>query len=699
MDQPFKDPRELEKTIAKLEERLSDAEDEVQILREGYRNLALLLDAVRESSIHTEHFQNRLEAELQRHGVEIKRNSSHIQEILQSRIWRALVSAAGLMLRLGGKTATAPVQGAPVRSTPVRGASEMLPTGVPAPVRAPQALRRAAASRHAGGLMATRQWNEVLGKCIAGLPAAGVPRISIITPAWNTRPSWLAEAAISVLEQTPREREWCIVDDASTKTGFHRLFPILQTSSQIKVRSLERNRGISGATNEGLRVASAEYVCFLDHDDMLTPTAIAECLEALDRGLDAVYTDSDKVDESGIRREPFYKPDWSPEYFRGVMYIGHLLCVRRDFALEIGGFDSRYDGVQDFEFMLRYSEKTGRIGHVSKVLYHWRAVQNSVASSSDAKGDLGKLQCAAVQEQLTRLHLPAAAEAPGPVRIASRLFLEPRTNGPCVSIVHSGRKTLQTYWIDALPASLKRRRILISRSCASITTPPMRGALRLMQTRQVKRVPYSGSFNFSRANNLGIKQARGQVLVLMNNDIEVITASWIDEMLYYALQKDVGAVGGMLLYPDKSVQHAGVVLGCRGTADHVLRHAPEDSDGYAGSLACAREVSAITAACLMVQREKFERAGGFNEYYHTIYQDVDLCLELRSQGLRNIFTPRARFFHLESPSRGRYYDLIDRNLLLDRWGEAIAASDPYYNRNLDVEACDYSLKPEAQPEV
>jgi O-antigen biosynthesis protein len=693
LDQPFKDPRELEKTIAKLEERLSDAEDEIQILREGYRNLALLLDAVRESSINTEHFQNRLEAELQRHRIEIQRNSSHIQEILQSRIWRALVSAAGLMLRLGGKAG--PV---PVRSTPVAAGStpEGLPTAVPAPVRAPQALRRAAASRHAGGLMATRQWNEVLGKCIAALPAAGaaaqVPRISIITPAWNTQPSWLAEAAISVLEQSSGEWEWCIVDDASTKAGFHRLFPILQTTSQIKVRSLERNRGISGATNEGLRLASAEYVCFLDHDDMLAPTAIAECLEALDQGLDAVYTDSDKVDESGIRREPFYKPDWSPEYFRGVMYIGHLLCVRRDLALEIGGFDSRYDGVQDFEFMLRYSERTQRIGHISEVLYHWRAVRNSVASSSDAKGDLGKLQCTAVQEQLTRLHLPAAAEAgPGPHRV--QIVPAPRTNGPCVSIIIPTKDAADL--LDRCLTSILEKTAYSNFEivCVDNDTTDAR-ALRLMQTRQVKRVAYSGSFNFSRANNLGIKQARGEVLVLMNNDIEVITASWIDEMLYYALQKDVGAVGGMLLYPDKSVQHAGVVLGCRGTADHVLRHAPEDSDGYAGSLACAHEVSAVTAACLMVQREKFERAGGFNEYYHTIYQDVDLCLQLRSQGLRNIFTPRARFFHLESPSRGRYYDLIDRNLLLDRWGETIAASDPYYNRNLDVEACDYSLKPE-----
>jgi len=689
LDQPFKDSHELEKTIAELQERLRDAEDEIHILREGNRHLALLLDAVRESSLNAEYFQNRLEAELQRHRIEIQRSSSHIQEILQSRIWRTLVSAAGLVLRLGGKAAAPPVHGTP----------ESLPTGVPGPARAPRALRRATASRH-GGVMSIRQWTEVLGKCIAALPAARPaagpaarpPRISIITPVWNTQASWLGEAAISVLEQSCGDWEWCIVDDASTQTSFHKLFPTLETTNRIKVRTLERQHGISGATNEGLRLASAEYVCFLDHDDMLAPTAIAECLEVLDRGLDAVYTDSDKVDESGIRGEPFYKPDWSPEYFRGVMYVGHLLCVRRDLALEIGGFDSKYDGVQDFEFMLRYSERTQRIGHISEVLYHWRAVRNSVASSSDAKGDLGRLQCSAVQEQLTRLHLPAAAESgPGPHRV--QIVPLPPARKPLVSIVIPTKDAPDL--LDRCLSSIVDRTAYSNFEivCVDNDTTDVR-ALHLMQSRQVKRVAYSGRFNFARANNLGIKQARGEVLVLMNNDIEVITASWIEEMLYYALQEDVGAVGGLLLYPDRTVQHAGVVLGCRGTADHVLRRAPEDSDGYAGSLACAREVSAITAACLMLQREKFERAGGFNEYYHTIYQDVDLCLQLRSQGLRNIFAPRARFFHLESPSRGRYYDLIDRNLLLDRWGETIAASDPYYNRNLDVEACDYRLKPE-----
>ena len=501
---------------------------------------------------------------------------------------------------------------------------------------------------------------------------------------------WFAEAAISVLEQSFDDWEWCIVDDASTRADFHALFPVLEETRRIKIRKLEQKLGISGALNEGLRMASGEYVCFLDHDDMLAPAALAECAEALQENLDAVYTDSDKVDDGGIRSEPFHKPDWSPEYFRGVMYVGHLLCVRRDLARDIGGFDSRYDGVQDFEFMLRYSEATQRIGHISQVLYHWRAVPESVAFSAAAKPDQAQLQRAAVEAQLARLQLPAVAE-PGSAPHLVRIVPAPLTSEPRVSILIPTRDAPDL--LERCLSSIFKKSSYSNFEVICIdneTTDPR--ALELMETYPVTRVPYPGHFNFARANNLGARRAAGDVLILLNNDVEVITENWIENMLYYACQPDVGAVGGLLLYADGDVQHAGVVLGARGTADHLLRHAQADSHGHAGVLECAREVSAVTAACLMAQKEKFERAGGFNEYYHTAYQDVDLCLQLRSLGLRNIFTPRARLFHLESSTRGSYYDFVDRNLLLDRWGEVIAASDPYYNPNLDLEAGDYSLK-------
>jgi GT2 family glycosyltransferase len=218
-----------------------------------------------------------------------------------------------------------------------------------------------------------------------------------------------------------------------------------------------------------------------------------------------------------------------------------------------------------------------------------------------------------------------------------------------------------------------------------------RRALEEMRLAPVERIILSGRFNFSKANNLGRRFASGNYLVFMNNDVEVITPEWLEEMLYYAEQDDVGAVGSLLLYPDQRVQHAGVVLGCRGTADHVLRHAPAHSDGYAGSLSCAREVSAVTAACLMTRLDVFDAVEGFNEHFFTAYQDVDLCLKIRRLGKRIIFTPHAKLVHHESISRGRYYDFVDRNLLLDYWEPLIKAGDPYYNPNFDVQACDYTL--------
>ena len=211
-----------------------------------------------------------------------------------------------------------------------------------------------------------------------------------------------------------------------------------------------------------------------------------------------------------------------------------------------------------------------------------------------------------------------------------------------------------------------------------------------MREAPVERILFPGAFNYSKANNLGVKHSPGEYLVFLNNDIEVLTPNWIDQFLYYLEQPDIGAVGALLLFPDGTVQHGGVALGCRGTADHVMRQMP-DCDGYAGSLSCAREVSAVTAACLMIRRALYEEIGGFNEHFFTHYQDVDLCLKLRARGKRIIFTPHARFVHHESLSRGKYYDLVDRNLLLDFWEPTIKKGDPYYNSNFNIDTLDYAL--------
>ena len=618
---------------------------------------------------------SQLTGEFARLGRDLRLLHEEVEAMRQSRIWRTLVWAAefltGNRWRLRRMT------------------SRFQPLAAPHPARVTDPPR-AWSSRHLEPSATLARWEERIRTVAGSLRrvSPGIPRISLITPTWNTAYSWFAQAALSVLEQKSADWEWHIVDDASYETEFHALFHALEETGRVHIHILEEHAGISEATNEGLRAARGEYVCFLDHDDMLAPEALAECLAALDSDLDAVYTDSDKIDESGVRSEPFHKPDWSPEYFRGVMYVGHLLCVRRQLALQIGGFDPAYDRIQDFEFMLRFSERCQRIGHISRVLYHWRAVPGSVAGSTQAKGDIGDLQRSAVEAHLHRLRLPATARVtstPHRLRIQPR----PRSDFPTVSVIvptKDAPEVLQKCLYGIFKRTTYPRLEIL---CVDNETTDPR-ALLLLRSERVRRLPFPGRFNFSRSCNHGASHAVGEYLVFLNNDVEVMTPDWVEQMLYYAEQTDVGAVGGLLLYPNRTVQHAGVVLGCRGTADHVLRGAPADSDGYAGSLSCAREVSAVTAACMMINKRLFVETGSFNEHYFTAYQDVDLCLQLRSLEKRNIFCPRSVFLHTESYSRGDYYDFVDRNLLLDRWDDMIA-SDPYYNPNFDVEACDYSL--------
>jgi GT2 family glycosyltransferase len=524
----------------------------------------------------------------------------------------------------------------------------------------------------------------------AGRALGERPVFSIITPTHNTKPQWLAEAAASLLHQTFPDWEWCIVDDGSENRELREMLEKFKDlSPHVRVKFVPAG-GISAANNHGLEMARGDYVCFLDHDDLLAVDALAVMTERIKENFDAVYSDEDKLDEArGELVEEFFKPDWSPEYFRGVMYVGHLLCLRRELALKTR-FNSEFDGVQDFEFMLRVSETGAKIGHISRILYHWRKTPGSIAEKGDAKPRIAALQQQAVMNHLARVGLPARAE---PSAHPHRLKIMPaeRSTFPAISIIIPTR--------DA-PELLERclKSISEKTSYPELEVIVMdnettnEDALRLMEEYPVRRIEFPDPFNFSRANNLGADSAAGEFLLFLNNDTEIVAEDWLQQLLYYAEQPDVGAVGALLLYENRTVQHAGVALGMRGTADHTMRGFPSDVDGYAGSLACAREVSAVTAACLMMRKSLFLEVGGFNEHFFTAYQDVDLCLRLRDRGLRIIYTPRAVVVHHESASRKTYYDMVDRMLLLDRWEPVIERGDPYYNPNLALESGDYSRR-------
>ncbi|NEO52714.1 MAG: glycosyltransferase [Okeania sp. SIO3B5] len=514
------------------------------------------------------------------------------------------------------------------------------------------------------------------------------PSISILTPTWNSSLDWFVETVLSVLNQSIPNWEWCIVDDGSKQPEIRNILAgLTEKEPRIKVLLSEDNGGISAATNKALNMATGEYICLLDHDDTLAPTALEDSLNKLAEGFDVVYSDEDKIDFSGLNYiVPFFKPDWSPEYFRGVMYVGHLLCVRRELALTAGGFKSEFDGVQDYEFMLRVSEQTNKIAHISRHLYHWRQVKGSISGDADAKAGIEVVQQAAVNSHLQRIGLAAKAE-PGLGKHRININPLPRNNHPLISLIIAAPNLSEN--IDKW-----------SQNLLSVSTYPKNEVIlvggekteNIIQNSAVKVLNLSGKFNYSRAYNLAAKTAQGEYFIFLNTNLEVVTEDWQRHLLYYAEQSDIGAVGGLLIFPDGIVEHAGIVLGKSGKVDYVMRGFPTNHDGYAGSLVCAREVSAVSRDCLMVSRQNFEMVGGFNEHFFSDYQDVDLCLKLRKNGKRIVFTPRSVLInHQSEKHRQRNYDVVDYMLLLDQWQIDMDLGDPYYNLNFDIQRNDYTV--------
>ena len=516
------------------------------------------------------------------------------------------------------------------------------------------------------------------------------PLISVITPLFNINPRLLIESGASLFRQSYPNWEWCLLVPPSSDILSQKLLhQINELGGPCRVLS-QQNDSLSQMLNRALEASTGEMVCFLSAGDLLDREALAMMSAILTQGYDLVYSDEDKFDDnSGRRVAPAFKPDWSPEYLRGTMYISHGVMMRRDLARRIR-FNPDYDGVQHFEFMLRATEAGARVGHIPKVLYHMRKTVEAVVPNRGENSDIESLQARAVNDQLQRLRLPARAET-GLIPTRLKIVPQPRPIPPRISIVIPTKDApeLLSRCLESLynhTSYPNYEAILVDNQTTDSE------ALAIMRDYPVTRVQLPDPFNFSRANNIAAKSATGEYLVFLNNDTEIITSDWVDYLLYYAAQPDVGVAGALLLHENGTVQHAGVILGVGGTADHAMRGFSPKGDGYLGSLSCAREVSAITAACLMMRKSLFDELGGFDENFSTMYQDVDLCLRVRERGLRIIWTPRAILLHHESISRSKYYDTADRDRLLQRWDEVIKRGDPYYNPNLNLERGDYGKR-------
>jgi GT2 family glycosyltransferase len=516
------------------------------------------------------------------------------------------------------------------------------------------------------------------------------PLISVVMPTYETEARYLREAIASVRAQEYEKWELCIVDDGSTRPETRRTIKrAVSRDPRITAKLLDENGGISRASNQGLSLCRGELVAFLDHDDALTSDALLRVAQGFsEHEIDVAYSDQDTITADGRTADTFLKPDWSPTYALGAMYIGHLLVARRDLIEEAGGFDSDFDTIQDFELLLRLSERTERIHHIPHTLYHWRAIPGSIALGTSEKDGVPELQARAVNAHLRRRGI--AAEAVPHETIPHRVRLRPDRGQakPAVSIVMPARDGGDR----ALDALLERTAypdvevIVVERD--------WNGAPRHAQPGVARIAAPEGSFNPGRWANLGARRARGEYLVFLSEETEVVEPDWIEQLLLYMALPGVGAVGPTLVHPDGRVDAAGLAIGLYDPAVPAMRGFDADGDGYYGSLCCAREVSAVGMECMLIGRELFDQLGGFEEAYSRQFGDLDLCMRLAQRRLAAVCTPVPRTVSRTTEARRLSdFDVIDRALFVDRTYERLEAGDPYYNRNFFLAAADYALSP------
>jgi glycosyltransferase involved in cell wall biosynthesis len=529
--------------------------------------------------------------------------------------------------------------------------------------------------------------------------------ISVVMPVYNPQPGFLRRAIDSVLDQVYPRWQLCIADDASTDPEVGEILRGYEEQDErILVVRRDVNGHISAATNSALELASGEFVAFLDHDDELAPEALFAVAKEIDAAPDAqvVYSDEDKIDGHGRRYDPHFKTDYAPALLLGQNYVSHLGVFRRELVRDVGGLRPGFEGAQDYDLLLRCVERipAGAVKHIPRVLYHWRAATGSTALAGSEKDYAADASRRAVQAHLEARGvdaevLPATDPAYHRIRFA---LPDPR---PLVSIVIPTKNAAAL--LRQCIASVREvttyspyELVIVDNASDDAAALAYLGHLDDQPGCTVLR--YDEAFNFSAIINVGAARVRGELLVLLNNDTEVISPEWLEEMAMWALQPDVGTVGCKLLYPDGTLQHGGVVIGVGGIAGHSHKGIDGDAPGYFSRLRLAHEVGANTAACMMIRTALFRQLGGLNTGQLAVaFNDVDLCLRVSEMGLRNIWTPHAVVTHHESKTRGyedtpdkqaRFYQ--EREYMQWRWAEALRA-DQYYSPNLTREREDYSL--------
>ncbi|HEY1584010.1 MAG TPA: glycosyltransferase family 2 protein [Chthoniobacterales bacterium] len=530
------------------------------------------------------------------------------------------------------------------------------------------------------------------------------PLISIVMPVYNPAAAQLREAIDSVRAQLYPHWELCIVEDASPSP---RVRPILQRYARrdprIKVSYRQQNGGIAAASNDALRLTTGEFVALLDDDDLLAPAALYFVASEINAHPEAqlIYSDENKLDIIGRRGNAHFKPDWNRPLFLAQNFFSHLGVFQADLIKRIG-FRAGFEGSQDYDLVLRCIEEVApeKIRHIPRVLYHWRMSEKSAALSFDAKPHARAAAIKALTEHLERQKIAAQVTSSGDEDFRRIRYLLPNEK-PRVSIVIPTRDLLdllQPCVESILEKTTYPNFDLILVDNDSGESQSLGFLERVVADSRVRVLHFPGEFNFGQLNNFGVGEVESEFVALLNNDLTVITRDWLEEMVSQALPSDVGAVGARLLYPDDRIQHAGVILGGGGVAAHAHKGLPRTNHGYFSRAILAQEVSAATAACLLVRRKSYLEIGGFDEQHLSVaFNDVDFCLRLRRAGYRIIYTPYAEFYHHESASRG-LEDTVRKNrrfeaetkYMHDTWGDALQ-NDPAYNPNLSLASADFRL--------
>ena len=533
------------------------------------------------------------------------------------------------------------------------------------------------------------------------------PKISIVVPLYKTPEKYLLQLVESVKAQTYPNWELCLSDGSGENSPLTSFLKSLEAGDErIKVAYNEQALQISENTNAGIEIATGAYIAFADHDDELTPHALFECVKALnkDRKIRLIYSDEDKMSMDGHKFfQPHFKPDYNPDLLCTVNYICHLFVVQREILDQVGTFRKEFDGAQDYDFIFRCVEAVdpSEIYHVTKILYHWRCHEDSTAENPESKTYAFEAGKRAIEEHYHRTGIRAEVYQGEFLGLYRTRFL--RDYDPLISIIIPNKDHIEDLKrcmdsIDQKSSYKNYEYIIVENNSTDEKTFQYYKNLE-EENPKAHVVYWDKEFNYSAINNYGATFAKGEYILLLNNDTEIINETCLEELLGYCMRSDVGAVGARMYYEDDTIQHAGVVIGFGGIAGHCFVLQPRGTTGYCHRIICAQDYSAVTAACMLVKKSAFDEVGGLTEELAVAFNDIDFCMKLREAGYLIVYNPYAELYHYESKSRGledtpekvarfnKEMQIFER-----RWPDILRNGDPYYNPNLTLKSQDFSLR-------